>query len=94
MKNTFSVSLCKNGLLGGWIIFDEEAMTYKTGKVTIPPKYRNLKMKYSDILSVTKGKMLFLTTVSVQIRDDEEYKFLVFEEDRFLKMLDEKRNHK
>ena len=71
---------------------DEEAMAYRTGKVTIPEKYRNLVMKYSDILSVTKGKMLFMTTISLQMKNDEEYKFLVFDEERFLEALQAKRN--
>ena len=87
MKNTFSVSLCKNGLIGGYIVMEEEAMIYRTGKLTIPQKYRNLVMKYRDIKSLTKGKMLFLTTVSVQMKNMEEYKFLVFNEKRFLEML-------
>ena len=46
MKNTFSVSLCKNGLLGGWITIGEISMIYKTGKMTIPEKYRNLVIEY------------------------------------------------
>lgn len=87
MKNVFTVSLCKNGLIGGYIVMEEEAMIYRTGKLTIPQKYRNLVMKYRDIKSLTKGKMLFLTTISVQMKNMEEYKFLVFNEKRFLEVL-------
>jgi len=94
MINTFTVSLCKNGILGGYIVADEEAITYKTGKLTIPEKYRNLKMKYKDILSVTEGSLLFMPTVSLRMKNDEEYKFIVFEKKRFLKMLSEKRKGK
>jgi len=89
-----SLSLCKNGILGGYIVADEEAITYKTGKLTIPEKYRNLKMKYKDILSVTEGSLLFMPTVSLRMKNDEEYKFIVFEKKRFLKMLSEKRKGK
>ncbi len=94
MKNTFMVSLCKNGLLGGYIVMEEEAMIYRTGKVTIPQKHRNLVMKYNDIKSLTKEKMLFMTTISVQMKNMEEYKFLVFNEKRFLEVLQAKRNGK
>ena len=94
MINTFTVSLCKNGILGGYIVADEEAITYKTGKLTIPEKYRNLKMKYKDILSVTEDSLLFMPTVSLRMKNDEEYKFIVFEKKRFLKMLSEKRKGK
>lgn len=91
MKNTFMVSLCKNGILGGWIVIDAEAITYRTGKVTIPEKYKNLKMKYKDIFSVTEGSLLFLPTVIVKMKNEEEYKFVVFARKKFLKMLNEKK---
>ena len=91
MKSTFSVSLCKNGILGGWIVMEEESMTYRTGKVTIPEKYRNLVMRYQDILSVTEGPLLCLPTVTIRMKNDEEYKFIVFARKRFLAVLNEKR---
>ena len=90
MKNTFSASLCKNGILGGCIVADEEAITYITGKLTIPEKYRHLKMKYTDILSVTGDNLLFLPVVLVRMKNDEEYKFIVFARKRFLEVLDAK----
>ena len=94
MKNTFSVSLCKNGLLGGWITIGEVSMAYKTGKLTIPEKYRNLVMVYNEILSITEGKMFFLPTVTVKMKNEEEYKFVVYNRKRFLEVLDTKRNSK
>ena len=92
MKQTFSVSLCKNGILGGWIVMEDESMAYRTGKVTVPPKYRNLVMRYSDIVSVTEGTLLFLPTITVKMKDQEEYKFLVFNKNGFLETLNTKRN--
>lgn len=92
MQNTFTVSLCKNGILGGYIVADEVAITYRTGKVTIPKKYRNLQMNYQDILSVSEGSLLFFPTVTVKMKNEEEYKFIVFSRKRFLQMLKEKCN--
>ena len=94
MNNTFSVSLCKNGLLGGFITIGDVSMVYKTGKVTVPQKYRNLVMAYSDILSVTEGCLLFLPTVTVKMKDEEEYKFVVFNMKRFMNVLNEKRSER
>ena len=91
MKNTFSVSLYKNGLLGGWIIVDEESMVYKTGKVTVSSKYRNLEMAYKDILSITEEKLLFLPIIAIKLKNNEEYKFLVFNKNRFLEIVNEKK---
>ena len=36
MKKYFIVSLIKNGILGGGIVADTEAITYHSGKLTIP----------------------------------------------------------
>ena len=78
MKKYFVVSLVKNGILGGGIVADEEAITYRTGKVTVPREYRNLVMKYEDICQVTPGWLFILPTVTVKMHSGEEYKFAVF----------------
>lgn len=86
-KNYFTASFCKNGILGGAIIADEEAITYRTGKVTIPDKYKKIEMKYKDIVGVEKGRILFLPTVSLQMNNGEDYKFIVFSRKRFFRLL-------
>ena len=78
MKKYFTVSLVKNGLLGGAIVADADAITYHTGKVTIPKEYRDLEMKYEDISEVTMGRLLVLPTVTVKMRNGNEYKFVIF----------------
>lgn len=78
MKKYFVVSLVKNGILGGGIVADEEAITYRTGKVTVPKEDRNLVMKYEEIREVTAGWLFILPTVTVQMQNGEEYKFAVF----------------
>ena len=78
MKRYFIVSLVKNGILGGSIVADSEAITYRTGKVTIPAEYRNLQMKYADICGVSAGGLFLLPTVTIKMRNGNEYKFAVF----------------
>ena len=78
MKKYFVVSLVKNGLLGGGIVADLEAITYHTGKVTISSEYRHLVMKYEDIREVTMGWLFVLPTVTVKMQNGKEYKFVVF----------------
>ena len=53
MKQYYAASLCRNGVLGGGIAAGEDGITYKTGKVTVPPKLRNLEMKYRNIFQKT-----------------------------------------
>ena len=78
MKKYFVVSLVKNGLIGGGISADSEAITYRTGKVTIPQEYRHLVMKYEDICEVSSEWLFVLPTVTVKMRNGQEYKFAVF----------------
>ena len=78
MKKYFIVSLVKNGILGGSLTADAEALTYHTGKLTVPPEYRHFSMKYADICQVTKGWLFILPTVTIEMRSGKEYKFAVF----------------
>lgn len=87
MKPYFLVSLCKNGILGGGMTADAEAVTYHTGKLTVPARYRHLELRYRDITAVTTGRLLGLPTVSLRMRDGEEYRFVVFARKRFLRLL-------
>lgn len=38
MKHYFMCSLCRDGVLGGGLIVDEQVINYKTGKVTVNMK--------------------------------------------------------
>lgn len=78
MKKYFVVSLVKNGILGGGIVADSEAITYHTGKLTIPDRYRHLEMKYKDISKVTAGWLFLLPTVLIEMQNGEKFKFVVF----------------
>ena len=90
MKNYFIVSLIKNGILGGGMTADAEAITYHTGKVTVPAEFRRLVMKYSDIRQVETGRTLLMPTVTVKMQNGEEYKFAVFfGQKRLLELLKE-----
>ena len=78
MKKYFIVSLVKNGILGGGMTADDAAVTYHTGKVTVPQEYRHIVMKYEDIEKVTEGSFLLLPTVTIKLRNGKEYCFAVF----------------
>jgi len=78
MKKYFVVSLVKNGILGGGIVVDSKSITYHTGKLTIPDKYRHLEMKYKDICKVTTGWLFILPTVLIEMQNGEKFNFAVF----------------
>ena len=88
MKKMYMVSLCRQGILGGWIIADDEGITYKTGKVTVSPKLRNLEMKYRDIRNFSRAWMACFPTVTVTMADGESYIFIVFRPGSFCRLLE------
>ncbi|MBQ4536088.1 MAG: hypothetical protein II994_00555 [Lachnospiraceae bacterium] len=87
MQKYFIVSLCRNGILGGGIIVDEQKITYKTRKLTVPDKLKNLEMRYEDITEISTGWLLFLPTVTIKVKDSESYKFVVFARKKFVGIL-------
>lgn len=72
------------------MIADSEAITYKSGKVTIPREYKNLEMKYNDVASVSQGRLLFFPTVTVKMKYEKEFVFIIFARKRFLDLLKSK----
>ena len=90
MKHYFIVSLCHQGILGGGIVADDESITYRTNKVTVSQKYRNLEMKYSDIQGYAKKWVLCFPIFSINMKSGETYKFLVFNTKKFSALLKEK----
>ena len=78
MKGYFVVSLMKNGILGGGMTADDEAVAYHTGKVTVPNEYRRLVMKYQDIYEATSEWCWLLPTVLLKMRNGTEFRFAVF----------------
>ena len=93
MKQYFIASICWEGILGGGIVADDEAITYKTGKVTVSPKIKNLEMKYRDIQGFTKKWVFCFPVFSISMNDGELYKFIIFQPKRFSALLSEKVKH-
>jgi hypothetical protein len=89
MKKYFIVSLVKNGVLGGGILADTEAITYRTNKLTVAKEYRNIEMKYSEIESASFGWLLIFPTVTIKMKNGTEYKFIVFGRKGFSNTLSE-----
>ncbi len=89
MKNNqsfFWCSLCHNGLLGGELIVDKSTITYKTGKVTVSEKYRNLELRRSCIVDLSWRWIVF-PIVTFEMNNMEKYSFLIFNKRRFMKVL-------
>jgi len=90
MRQAFAASLCKNGILGGGLFLEEGQVTYRTGKVTVSPRLRNLSLPYSQITGIERGWLLCFPTVVFQMKNGEVWKFIVFARNAFCNALKER----
>ena len=85
---TFVCSLCHNGILGGGLYLDSQSLTYKTNKVTVDKKYRNLVLPMKEIKEISWAWFVF-PVATVDMQNGERYKFIIFNKSRFEKWFQE-----
>ena len=84
--------ICNNGILGGGIYIDDTSITYKTNKLTVDKKYRNLELPISKICDI-EWKWIVFPIATVRMTNGEEYKFIIFNKGRFIKRFSEVKNY-
>ena len=84
MQKVFVCSLCHRGIIGGGLYLDAENLTYKTQKLTVDKKYRNLVLPLPEIRELTWKWFLF-PVAAFRMNNGEEYTFLIFNKTRFEK---------
>ncbi len=92
MKQYFIASICREGILGGGIVADDESITFKTGKVTVSSKLKNLEIRYSSIQSFSEKRVLCLPVFTIELNSGENYKFIIFSPKKFNALLSDKVN--
>ena len=89
MKKSFMCSLiCQTGIIGGGLWIEDHAITYRTNKLTVDRKYRHLALPLNEIDGISWKRVIF-PIVTLQMRNGEKYKFLMFNQKRFQKYYDE-----
>ena len=81
---SFVCSLCRGGILGGGLYLDNNSLTYRTNKLTVDKKYRNLVLPMSEIRKITWQWIVF-PAATVFMKNGESYKFIIFNKKRFKK---------
>lgn len=81
---SFACSLCHNGILGGGLYLDSQALTYKTNKLTVDDKYRKLVLPMKDIQEIS-WKWIIFPVATVHMQNGELYQFIIFHKSRFSK---------
>lgn len=84
MKRVYVASLCKNGLLGGGLYIDDEKITFRTGKITVPPQLRNLELTFKNMTDIRKERIIILPVAAVSMKNGEEWKFFVLRRNDFV----------
>ena len=85
MKKSFIGSLiCHNGIVGGGIYIDDASVTYKTNKLTVDKKYKNLVLPTNEICELT-WKWIVFPVATIRMTSGEQYKFIIFNKGRFCK---------
>lgn len=85
MKKSFMCSLiCHNGIVGGGIYIEDTSITYKTNKLTVDRKYRNLVLPLNEICELT-WKWIVFPVATFSMTSGEQYKFILFNKRRFNK---------
>ena len=86
MKKSFVCSLVHNGILGGGLYIDDESVVYKTNKLTVDERYRNLVLPLQRLERV-EWKWVIFPVASFYMRGGEKYTFIIFNKPRFEKCL-------
>ena len=84
MRKVFVCSLCHNGILGGGLYLDSQSVTYRTQKLTVNEKYRNLVLPIKEIKEIT-WKWIIFPVATFHMKNGEKYTFIIFNKNRFMK---------
>ena len=87
---SFVCSLCHNGILGGGLYLDSQSLTYRTNKLTVDKKYRNIVLPLQEIEEIS-WKLILFPLATVSMKNEEQYKFVIFNKPRFEKWFQEYR---
>ena len=83
---SFACSLCHNGILGGGLYLDSQSLTYRTNKLIVDKKYRNIVLPLQEIEEIS-WKLILFPLATVSMKNGEQYKFIIFNKPRFEKMV-------
>ena len=85
---SFICSLCHNGIIGGGLHLDRQSLTYKTNKLTVGQKYRNLVLPMQEIKQISWKRIIF-PVATIDMKNGESYQFMIFNSSRFKKWFQE-----
>ena len=86
MRQVFMCSLCHNGILGGGLYLDHQAVTFRTQKLTVDEAYRNLILPLKEITEIS-WKWIVFPVATFHMKNGQCYKLIIFNPWRFQKYI-------
>ena len=93
MRKVFLCSLCHKGILGGSLYLEPQSLTFRTNKLTVNEKYRNLVLPLEEIEEIA-WKWIVFPVATFYMKNGEAYKMIIFNKARFCKWYEEYREIK
>ena len=90
MREAFAASLCWYGAQGGGLYADDIGLIFRAQKLTLPDDLKKIGMPYADIKIAARCRSFIFPAVNIILEGGREYKFIVFDRKRLMKILDEK----
>lgn len=91
MKACFIASICVHGVQGGAVYLADDGFLFRCQKATLEAEYKNVRILYENIKSVSAGKrVLFIPTTVMETRDGRKYRFLIFNRKRFMRCIEQR----
>lgn len=91
MKKAFCGSLCYQGLRGGAIFVDNKFVVYKNQTFTLSERYKNIVIPIEENAKAKKGYAIVFPTVTIYLKNNEKYRFVVFNRKKFIECLQQVR---
>ena len=87
MKEFYIASIIHNGVLGGVLYLTDTMTVYRTNKLTVDKKYRNLEISYQEIREVKKGWAFIFPKITILLNDNTIYNFIVFSRNKYYRRI-------
>ena len=84
--------ICRGGIVGGGIYIDEESITYRTNKLTVDKKYKNLVLPLDEIRELS-WKWVVFPILTLTMANGEKHKLMIFNKKRFNKCYTEAKSN-
>ena len=91
MREAFAASLCWYGAQGGGLYADDVGLVFRAQKLTLPDDLKKIGMPYSDIKIAAQCRSFVFPAVNILLEGGREYKFIVFDRRRLMKILGAKK---